>query len=302
MSGIGALWAFAGEPKKGEFFVKLVERVGWSEIVQIAGTILIAVVAAWAFQRIVLRRFERLAKRTDNDVDDRLVYFMSRFYKGLIAFAALLVVLRVLRVELTPLLAGAGIVGIAVAYAAKDILGNLLSGIFLLIDRPIKHGDRIRIERIGRDWGSWGDVVDVGLRTTTVKNTDGVHVTYPNAKLAESIIQNFSPTRDPVRFRVRVLVAYEADLEQALSLMEEVARRDPVILDEPAPGAVVRSLVSQSEGRLYDGALLELRCYVKDIRVRTRQRSKLLIAIKKAFGERGIRLAQPTSPSTTKAD
>jgi len=282
----------AGQTKPKEFLQKLIERVGWQEIAEIAGILLAAIVVAFVFKRYVLRKLEKLADRTDTDVDDRLVFFLSRLYKGLIAFIALLIVLRILKVELTPLLAGAGIAGIAVAYASKDIIGNFLSGVFLLIDRPIKIGDRILIERIGRDWGSWGDVVDVGLRSTTVANTDGVHVTYPNAKLAESIIRNFSPNDEPRRFRVRVLVDYGVDAEAALDTLVEIAKAQPDVLDDPPPKALLRSLYCGSTSAHYDGALLELRCFVPDIRVRTSLRSRILLAIKKAFDEKGFAFAQ----------
>ncbi|MBT3219879.1 MAG: mechanosensitive ion channel, partial [Proteobacteria bacterium] len=178
----------------------------------VVGTLIIAVIAAWAFKRFILRRFEVMAARTDNDVDDRLLFLLRRFYNAIVAFVVLLLVLQILGIEITPLLAGAGLAGFAVAYASKDVLGNFLSGVFLLIDRPLKIGDRIMIERIGSQWGSWGDVVDVGLRTTTVKNTDGVCVTNPNAKLAESVIKNFTPEDgEPVRFRVRFLVDLDND-------------------------------------------------------------------------------------------
>ncbi len=298
MFGYRLLFAFAkGEDKKSHL-EELIERVGWHELMEIGATILVAILGGWLFKRLVLTRFEKMAKRTDNDVDDRLVRFISRFYKGLIAFAVLIVVLQILRVRLTPLLAGAGLLGIGVAYAAKDVIGNFLAGVFLLIDQPIKLGDRILIERIGRDWGSWGDVVNIGLRTTTVKNTDGVYVTYPNAKLAESIIRNFSPTAAPVRFRTRILVAYEEDLEKALGIMEQVARDDPKVLAEPKPAALVRGLYNPSDSLTQDGALLELRCFVDDIRVRTRLRSSLLLGVKKELDKAGISLVGGTELET----
>lgn len=294
MSQLVRLFALAGPDDKGlaKQLSKLAERIGWHEIAEISGIVLLALILGWAFKRLVLARFKRMAERTDNDVDDRLVYFLARFYKGFIVFAVVLVVLRILKIELTPLLAGAGIIGIGIAYGAKDVIGNFLAGVFLLVDRPIKRGDRILIESIGRDWGSWGDVVDVGLRSTTVKNTDGVYVTYPNAKLAESIIRNFSPTDDPIRFRVRVLVSYETDTERALRLMTEAAEAEPGVLAEPAPYALVRSLFRQSTNQPYDGALLELRCFVEDVRVRTKLRSKLLLAIKRSFDAQDIALAE----------
>ena len=185
---------------------------------------------------------------------------------------------------------------------ARAIVGRAISqlgepyrrrGVTLLVDRPIKIGDRIQIDRIGSQWGSWGDVTDVGLRTTTVRNTDGVYVTYPNAKLSESIIKNFTHTEDPVRFRLRVLVDLDCDLERALHALEEVGRADADVLDEPAPNAVLRSLFDEDGGHLHYGALLELRSYVADIRIRTRLRSRLLVAVQRAFEKEGIAFSRP---------
>jgi small-conductance mechanosensitive channel len=197
-----------------------------------------------------------------------------------------------LGIAITPLLAGAGLFGFAVAYASKDVLGNFLSGMFLLVDRPIKIGDRIMIERIGSQWGSWGDVVDVGLRTTTVKNTDGINVTYPNAKLAESVIKNFTPNDDiPVRFRVRLLLDLDNDLDHALKIAQQIAVDEPTILDAPAPTAIIRSMFSETGGHMHRGALIELRSFVSDIRVRTRLRSKVLLALHRAYREEGVLMA-----------
>lgn len=275
------------------FWQRLKENLGWVELGEILGTILLAVIIGWIFKRYVLVRIQKLAAQTDTDVDDRLVHFVSRFYKGIIAFVVLLIVLNLLNVEITPLLAGAGIVGIGVAYAARDVIGNFLAGVVLMVDKPLKVGDRIQIERIGKLWGSWGDVVDVGLRTTTVRNTDGVYVSYPNAYLSESVINNFTPSDAPVRFRVRVLVELDTDLDAALATLLEIAAADDTVLADPAPSSVVRSVFNEEGGHMHLGALLELRCFVNQIRVRTRLRSKLLIDIQKAFGERGIRFARP---------
>jgi len=259
---------------------------------RVIGWVALALVLAWLFRRFVLGRIEAMAQRTDSDVDDRLVYFVRRFYGGIILFIVILVTFEALGIEITPLLAGAGIAGIAVAYAAKDILGNFLSGVFLLVDQPIKIGDRIMIERIGSQWGSWGDVMDVGLRTTTVKNTDGIYVTYPNARLADSIIKNFTSEETPTRFRVRVLVDPSSDLEACLERLVRLARAEPAVLDEPEPSAVVRALYDEDGGHMHAGALLELRCWVADIRVRTRLRSRLLLDITRAFRADGVQLAR----------
>lgn len=269
------------------------ERFDIDHILQIAGVILLFVVVGYLFRRFVLSNFERLAKRTDNDIDDRLVWFLSRFYKGILMFGCLVVILNILDIELTPLFAGAGIIGIGIAYASKDVIANFLSGIFLLVDRPVKLGDRIQIDRIGSQWSQWGDVIDVGLRTSTVKNSDGIVVTYPNAKLAESVIKNFTPRGDPVRFRTRALVDLNTDLARALELMVQAGAAHPAVLATPEVNAVCSSFYNETGGHNHHGALLELRCYLADIRKRTKIRSDILMAIHKSFRDNGICFAHP---------
>ncbi len=275
------------------FFETVTQNLGWTELGGIGCVIAAAFLFGWAFRRFALGRLESAAAKTENDVDDRLIRFVRRFYKGMLAFFVIVTSLKILEVEITPLLAGAGIVGIGVAYAAKDIIGNFLAGLVLLVDRPIKVGDRIQIDRIGSQWGSWGDVIDVGLRTTTVSNSDGVHVTYPNAKLSESVIKNFTPTEAPVRFRVRVLVDLSVDLEVALQRLIEIANRDSDVLSDPKPSAVARAMFDEA-GSFTQGVLLELRCFATDIRLRTRIRSRLLVSIAKEFPAADLPFARPT--------
>ena len=130
--------------------------------------------------RIVLRGMKQMAARTDNDLDDRLVHFLQRFYVIVLIFVAFLISLRIHGIQITPFLASAGIAGIAIGMAAKETLADILAGVFLIADRPIRVGDRVKIDSIGRHWGAWGDIVDLGLRRTRIRNTDGVIVNYPN--------------------------------------------------------------------------------------------------------------------------
>ncbi|MHC5040157.1 MAG: mechanosensitive ion channel family protein, partial [Planctomycetota bacterium] len=131
------------------------------------------------FRIFTIRYLERLTTKTTNDLDDRLIIFVKKFLWIVALFIAVVVVLRINNVEISPLLAGAGIFGVALGFAAKETIADVLSGVFLIADRPVRVGDRVKIESIGRHWGAWGDVVDIGLRRTRIRNTDGVTVNYP---------------------------------------------------------------------------------------------------------------------------
>ena len=241
----------------------------------------------------VLRALDRLAGATDNDLDDRLVHFLRSFYKLVLIFGLFLVILRIHNIEITPLLASAGIAGIALGLAAKETLADILAGVFLITDRPIRTGDRVKIERIGKHWGAWGDVIDIGLRRTCIRNTDGVAVNYPNNVLANSIITNFSHDDGPMRVRVRFQVDHDANINQVCEVTRTAIQRTDHVLSDSAE-VVVRSLWHDDGGHMNSGILVEGRYRIPDIRERTRIRSQVLKNILADFKQEGIQLASPS--------
>jgi len=260
---------------------------------QTATAVVLALIAHLIIRGFVLRPLDKLAGATDNDLDDRLVHFFRSFYKVGLVFALFLVVLRIHNIAVTPLLASAGIMGIALGLAAKETLADILAGVFLITDRPIKIGDRVKIERIGKHWGSWGDVLDIGLRRTCIRNTDGVAVNYPNNILANSIITNFSHDDEPVRVRVRFQVNHDADIDLVCNVAKQAIQRTEPVLAESAD-IVVRSLWHDDGGHMNSGILVEGRYRIPDIRTRTRVRSEVLKNILTDFKQAGISLAAPT--------
>ena len=251
-----------------------------------------AVVVSWFVKSVVLKRLERMAAATDNDLDDRLVHFFRSFFTVVLIFAAFVAILKVHGIQITALLAGAGIAGIAIGLAAKETLADVLAGIFLITDRPMRVGDRVKIERIGSEWGGWGDVVDIGLRRTRVRNTDGVIVDYPNNVLANSVITNFSAEPGPVRVRVRFAVAADADLAKTRDVSRLAIERTEGVL-EGTPDVVIRSVWDMTYGHLHQGVLMEGRYRIEDVRHRTRIRSRVLENLVNDLQESGIPLAAP---------
>ncbi len=244
------------------------------------------------FSRLVLRGMKKVASSTENDLDDRLVHFIQRFYLLVLLFVLFLVILRIHGVEITPFLASAGIAGIAIGMAAKETLADILAGIFLIADRPIRVGDRVKIDSIGKHWGAWGDVVDLGLRRTRIKNTDGVIANYPNGLLANSVITNFSFEDGPIRVRVRFQVNYNVDLKNACEVARKAIQECPEVLPDTAE-VIVRSLWDEGGGHMLSGILLEGRYRIDDVRRRSKIRSVVLTAITEACQAEDIALASP---------
>jgi len=241
---------------------------------------------------VVLARLERLADKTDNDLDDRLVHLAKSLLGVVVFFSASLLILDLHQVKLTPFLAGAGIIGIAIGFAAKETLADILAGIFLITDRPMRVGDRVKLEFIGRDWGGWGDVLDVGLRRTKVRNTDGVVVNYPNSILATSVITNFTEERGPIRVRVRFQVDYDADVTHAMAISATAIAAVEGVLPDTTQ-VVTRSIWDPSRGHTTAGVLLEGRYRIIDVRKRTGIRSNVLVAVLAALKAEGVPFPAP---------
>ncbi|MGH1426902.1 MAG: mechanosensitive ion channel family protein [Arenicella sp.] len=252
--------------------------------------ILLSISIFYFLRYIVIRRIERITARTENDLDDRLVHFIKQFL-WVAAFVGTLVwVLKINGIAVSPILAGAGIFGVAVGFAAKETIADILSGIFLIVDRPIRIGDRVTIDRIGKHWGGWGDIVDIGLRRTVIRNTDGVIVNYPNSLLSSGIIKNFSIDPKPVRARVRFQVDYSANPDEIRRLVfAAITKTDGIIPDTAT--IVIRSMWDDDQGHQLSGVLYEARYILQDVKQRTTIRSQVLENIILSFQAQKIPMA-----------
>jgi len=259
-------------------------------LVQSFAAVLTVMFAFYLSRFVLLRRLELLAAKTDNDFDDRLIHFLKQFLWLVALFTGLIWVLKINGIQVGPVLAGAGIFGIAIGLAAKETLADILAGIFLITDRPIRIGDRIIIDKIGKHWGGWGDVVDIGLRRTTIRNTDGVIVNYPNAVLAASTIKNFSIDPQPVRARIRFQTDYSADPELVKTKTIEAIEKVEGIINGTT-SVVIRSIWDDDQGHMLSGVLYEARYRLLDVKTRTTLRSTVLESLIREFHDNNIPMA-----------
>ncbi len=140
----------------------------------------------------------------------------------------LLTVMREMGFELTPFLGAAGILGLAIGFASQTSVSNVISGLFLLFERPFAIGDVIEVS------GTSGIVLSVDLLSVKLRTFDNRYVRVPN----ESIIKNplVNITRHPIRrFDLNLGVAYKEDIGQVIGILNEIADANPWCLDEPAP-------------------------------------------------------------------
>lgn len=175
-------------------------------------------------------------------------------------------------IDMTAWLASAGIVGIAIGFAAKDTLANLFAGVFILADSPYKIGDYIVL-----DSGERGKVTHIGIRSTRLLTRGDVEITIPNAVMGNTRISNESGgPHEKYRLNVSVGVAYGSDIDQVREVLMDVALNESEVCSDPEPRVRFRSFGASSLD-------VDLLCWVETPEVRGRVLDSLNTTIYKRF-------------------
>jgi len=180
------------------------------------------------------------------------------------------------------LLASAGIVGIAVGFAAKDTLANLFSGVFILADRPYKLGDYINL-----DSGERGKVTHIGIRSTRLITRDDIEITIPNGLIGnQKIVNENGGLGHSMRIRLDLQCAYEADLQRVEGVLMNLVNAQKEIRKHPAPRVRVRGFGDS-------GINLQLMGWIDEPQDRGRISHMLYKQIHATFKEHGLEIPYP---------
>ncbi len=243
--------------------------------------ILRLIVSAMRASHIGLEILGRIRDRF-NIVEERTIPLFDLVSTLLIIGAAAYTLLMVWNIDPTAWLASAGVVGIAVGFAARDTLANLFAGFFIIADSPYKLGDYIVL-----DSGDRGEVTKVGIRSTRLLTRDDVEITVPNAEMANAKIFNESGGRwVKFRIRIKVGVAYGSDVDEVVALLERIASEHDNICREPEPRVRMRGFGDSSLD-------FELLCWVNHPSERGLVTHELYMHIYKELGRAGIRIPFP---------
>lgn len=153
-------------------------------------------------------KIQEWAKTTESQIDDQLAPLATKTLKVLVVITGILIVLQNLGVNVTALLAGLGIGGVALAFAAQDTVANVFGTITILLDTPFKLGDRIKLG------DTEGIVEEVGFRSTRIRTFYNSLVTLPNSVVAKEKIDNLTDRRNWIRFRIILGLTYDAGAKQ----------------------------------------------------------------------------------------
>ncbi len=192
------------------------------------------------------------------------------------------IIFLVWNIDLTAWIASAGILGLAISFAAKDTLANLFSGVFIMADSPYKLGDFIVL-----DSGERGAVTNIGIRSTRLLTRDDVEITVPNSIMGNTKIINEAGGRhEKFRIRVKVGVAYGSEIEKVHNVMLDVVEQFPEICRNPEPRVRFRSFGDSSLDH-------ELLCWVEKPVMRGKLLHLLNTAVYKRFLKEDIEIPFP---------
>lgn len=244
--------------------------------------------------KLILQALSRNQKRFPI-LDERTIPLFDMFGKLLLVGGVTYSLLLIWGIDPTAWLASAGVLGLAVGFAAKDTLANLFGGLFIVADAPYTLGDFVNL-----DSGERGRVTHVGIRSTRILTRDDIEVTVPNAIMANTkIINESGGPWEKERIRIKVGVAYGSDLDQVCEVLRELAIHHDHICTEPAPRVRMRGFGDSSLD-------FELLCWIDEPVLRGRLIHELNIEVYKAFQHHHIEIPFPqrdvhlhTQPAST---
>lgn len=157
---------------------------------------------------------------------------IATIVRYVLVITGIAIILQTLGVNLSSLMVLAGALGVGIGFGLQNIVNNLISGIIILFERPIKVGDRVEIGDIQ------GNVTQIKIRSTTIVTNSNIAIIIPNSQFISEQVTNLSYTDDKIRFDIPIGVGYNSDVNIVKKALLEVAAEEDGILPEPAPKAL----------------------------------------------------------------
>jgi small-conductance mechanosensitive channel len=247
----------------------------WMLAYLILATAVLAVVAS-ALNKLIAHR---LLAKSRLDLGVRVA--VGSMVKYLLLVVGFVVILQTAGINLSSLTILLGALGVGIGFGLQNITNNFVSGLIILLERPVKVGDRIEVGDVA------GDVVDISMRATTIITNDNISIIVPNSEFISGTVINWSHTDRSVRFNFPVGVAYREDPEVVRKVLLEIALNNPGVLKDPKPDVLFSEFA--------DSAMtFNLRVWTRDYINRPGVlKSQLYYEIARRFREEGIEIPFP---------
>jgi len=251
------------------------QRISIGLVIISAGILYGSFLASWMVQKVLID--EVLARRR---VETGVRVSIARLVHYVFIFIGFLLALLALGFEFTKLTIILSALGIGIGFGLQSIVNNLVSGLILLFERPVRVGDFIELS------GIWAEIKKIGLRATTVQTFDEADVIIPNSDLVSSQVVNWTLSNRRVRLIIPVGVAYGSDVSLVMETLMASARENSMIAKAPSPQVLFLNFGESSLD-------FELRVWVLDADNRLVVSSELHQEIDRRFREAKIEISFP---------
>lgn len=247
----------------------------------IRNAMLSVVIVVWAFTFVRIGRGVSRRVTDSRYIDRQVVPIFQNVWSVVVVGVSILSLLSLWKIDVTPLLASAGILGIVIGLAAQDTIANFFGSLSLYADGTYHVGDYVVLES-----GERGRVEDISVRSTIIRTRDDIVITVPNSVLNNGAVVNESTPKRKRRIKVPVGVAYGSDIDLVEDILREAADGEDGVEERPSPRVRFRSFG--------DSALeFELLCWVPNPARTARVTHELNTAIYHAFQDAGIEIPFP---------
>jgi MscS family membrane protein len=212
-----------------------------------------------------------------------VITLLVRVGRVVLATVSIIIVLDHFGINVTAFAAALGIGGLALSLAARDTIADAIAGFIILVDRPFRIGDRIEIQGVG----TWGDVTDIGLRTTRIRTRDNRMVIVPNSIIGSNQVINYTYPDPRYRIETHVGIAYGTDIEYVRALLVDTVRGLEFVLpDKPVDALYIEMGDSDM--------IFRVRWWIESYVDTRRVVDRVHTAIQNALDEAGIESPYPT--------
>jgi small-conductance mechanosensitive channel len=227
------------------------------------------------FDRLVLKHtLSRFA------IDTGIQFTLRRVTQYIVMIVGAVVAFQFVGIDLSGLAVIFGLLSVGIGFGLQNITSNFISGLILLLERPIKVGDRVTVGT------TEGDVIAINMRATTIQSLNNIAIIVPNSEFISSNVTNWSHGDPKIRLDIEVGVSYQSDLDTVVKSLEEVAHDHPALLERPRPEVLLQGFADSSWNMV-------LRVWIGSPERHWIVRSELNMAIVRKFREHGVEIPFP---------